>query len=165
MKIVRTACRAVAAAVLVVALAGCSQGDNSGAGEGGPDAEAESTALSYEETLAEYKASQQKFDLPEGAEYPEDPGLEPGEFYGKSYGEGEAIHQWNCAWGKEWLAQRGVNEDRAEAAFETFVSIRDTDFYQEFYDPEAAQPVFDAAIEAAELGDPSRIESLVGPNC
>jgi len=123
--------------------------------------------LDLQGMINEYQKAAQNLELPEGYSYPKNPfeNEEDGGFYEQGSGENDAVFLWNCAWGKEWLNTRGVDEERAAEAFAIYASVRDTDTYKRAWDPESIQEPFEAALEAAQLGDASAIQEDIMINC
>lgn len=115
--------------------------------------------------LDEYEAATEVYLLPSGYTYPEAPFNDATGSYQEGYGTSAAVTIWNCAWGETYLAAQGVDPVAAEAALVQFAAITDTDTYVRFYDPVSAHPLFEQAIEDAQLGDPTTIQSIVAGTC
>jgi len=67
--------------------------------------------------------------------------------------------------GKEYLLQRGVDEEAASYALAQFAAIMETETFRKNFDPASAHPLFASAVEEAELGDPTRLQSLINGSC
>lgn len=147
--------------VLPPLLAGCA----SAPPDAVDDESHETTILDYDGTVAEYAQTAETLQLPDGQEYPDAPFDRTDELYQQGFGRNQAVYIWNCAWGREWLAVRGIDEEKAAHAFTMYGSVRETDTYQESWDPASMQVPFEAALEAAELGDASQIQADVTANC
>lgn len=156
--------------VLVAGLVGCS-GDAGSASEGGDPAY--DYVLSPEEMEAEYWDTTDGLALPDGVEWPPVVHLTPepdhngvlrGHSYQPGYGTSVAYARWFCAWEREWLAQRGEDAERADAALEAIESFSGLPRYEEFYDS-SVQESTEKNLAKAQLGDPSGISRDVELNC
>ncbi len=147
--------------VLPLLLAGCA----SASPDAVDDESHETTILDYDATVAEYAKTAATLALPEGREYPDVPFDGTDEMYQQGFGANRAVYFWNCAWGREWLAVRGVDDEKAAHALSVYASVKDTETYQQSWDPASMQVPFEAALEAAELGDASQIQADISANC
>jgi len=149
----------VATAVALFSLTGC-------APEPAPDPPHEtSTFGDHASALDEYIAAQLVYELPEGQEYPAPTFTDMSGTYESGFGTSAAVLVWNCAWGREYLATRGVDALAATHALEQFAAIMDTPTFENSYDPVSAHPLFRNAVEDAQLGDPTGIRQLVDGSC
>lgn len=161
------------------ALAGC-DGADSGSGSPGPgqppagvDNEVPIVTISYQEMVAELQEHAATLPLPPGAEWPPPPaepepqpdaeGVLRGTVYEQGVGKSIAEKAWWCAWAREWLQQRGVDDDRAETALTTLHTVADTTYYQTM--DSYTQESVEGMLEAANLGDPTLIANDVDLNC
>ncbi|WP_213451511.1 hypothetical protein [Rhizomonospora bruguierae] len=142
--------------LLVTALlvAGCSSTDNSG------------SAKSYDEAMKEYQAATAKLTLPPGAA--DWPGLKSQQdgasvTYQPDAATGMAQSYWQCAWEKEWLAQRGRDTARETKALEQLATYPDMVSYAKL--DETGQRFFQEFMAKAKLGDPSGFQQDVRANC
>jgi hypothetical protein len=159
--------------VALAALAGCS--GTGGAvpsrpvaarsAPGGPVKPTDSQFNGIEGVRQEYLAASRKYQLPAGYTYPASPFDDTSGSYQEGYGASQAVHVWNCSWGKEFLKYKGQDQKRSAAALETYAAVRNTDTYRRFWDPQSMQVPFEASIQAAQLGDPSAIEKDIEANC
>lgn len=147
--------------VLPLLLAGCA----TSAPEGADEESHETSFLDYDGMVAEYTQTAQTLSLPEGYSFPAEPFERTDELYQQGFGATQAVFIWNCDWGREWLAVRGVDETAAAHAFEMYASVTETDTYKQSWDPVSIQVPFEAALEAAELGDASQIQADLTTNC
>lgn len=120
----------------------------------------------HSDMVEEYRATIDGFELPEGAAVADSPsGYDETGSYQVGYGEVEAVMAWNCAWGQEWLAVRGVSEVDAAHALEMYASILETAAFERAFDDQSAKPVVRGIIEKARLGDASGVQQDVEANC
>lgn len=148
---------AVIAAASTLLLTGCVEPTENGEGT--------QTFEDHSSAVDEYNETAETLELPEGIQFPEPRFADERGLYQSGYGAGEAVLVWNCAWGREYLEQRGVDDAAAAVALDKFAAIMDTETFKNTYDPVSAQPLFKKAVANAELGDPSLIQSLVDGGC
>jgi hypothetical protein len=116
-------------------------------------------------TIDEYDAAAKLYPLPAGQSYPPPSfGKDDGVFE-SGYGASEAVHVWNCAWGKRYLATEGSDPAAASDALAQFASITKTDTFKRYYDPQSVQIDYVKAIDNARLGDPSGVQQMMDANC
>ena len=151
--------------MVAATLVGCSADRSTEAVEPTAAPEPEQTFNDVTGASEEYDAATVKYALPDGVTYPPAPFTDPDGQYQAGYGEGRVVFFWNCAWAKSYLAKQGVDEVGAAAALEQYASVRDTDTFKLNWDPVSIQQPFEAAVEAAELGDPSAIQKDADINC
>lgn len=113
----------------------------------------------------EYRASKAQLTFPPG--YPATrERIEPDEednVWEVGSGTSDAVAEWNCAWGAEYLRTR-TTSDRGAAALDMFTRIRETPAWDKAWPPDS-QAVINQIISKAELGDPSEMQELVEANC
>ena len=113
----------------------------------------------------EYDAVVAELEWPPGSTPPARSDEMEGASYQVGVGASDAVMAWNCAWGRAWLDARQSDPAAAERALTMYASIVDRPEFQEYFDPESAQPAIRGIIEDAQLGDPSGVENDVSANC
>lgn len=154
---------AVAVGLLFV-LGGCA-GQDVGLGAREENSRLPPGAMSWADFVDEYHAAANRLRLPAGQRWraslvPPSPDTVVEE----GAGETEAVFEWNCAWGAEYLKHHSSDPARAEDALEEYSSLRETEAWHTSWPPES-QAVVNATITAAERGDVSGIEEIVTANC
>lgn len=161
----RRTARAAIAVVMFSSLAACSAAADGAT----PAADGSSVEgfVGYDAMIAEFDAALATLDLPAGAMVDRSlvTGQSADESYQEGYGEMYAVLAWNCLWGREWLEQRGRDEEAAAVALDRYASLLETDTFAEAFDPEGAQPYVRGVVDKAVLGDPSGVQQDVAANC
>lgn len=101
---------------------------------------------------------------PEQPPMPDTEGVMRGNTYEVGYGRSVAGDFWICAWGREWLAQRGKDEAREAAALAQLNTLKQMYFYRATLTPDG-QMHWDEILRQVNLGDPTRIANHVTVNC
>lgn len=159
-----TAIRSAWPALLVLAaltVAGCSS-------PGAPQDPAPGSAdqlVGKAETNKEYSDVVAELEWPPDVAPPERSDDLEGASYQVGVGATDAVMAWNCAWGRAWLEARESDPAAAEHALAVYASIVDRPEFQQYFDPQSAQPVVRGIIEDAQLGDPSGVQRDVAANC
>lgn len=156
----------LAGAVLLVAtLSGCTTSDT----EKLPEV---SDTLNRSGMVEEYNSVIKNLEIPDGVSYPQPPetpdieGIKKSDVvWQRGVAEGDAVTDWNCLWGQEWLNVRNLDQAKAAHALEMYKSILEHPAFNKYFDPESYQPVVRENIEKAELGDPSGIKAEITSSC
>lgn len=156
----------LAGAVLLVAtLSGCTTSD--------PEIPpVVSDTLNRSGMVEEYNSVIKNLEIPGGVSYPQPPetpaieGIKKSDVvWQRGVAEGDAVTDWNCLWGQEWLDVRNSDQAKAVHALEMYKSILEHPAFNKYFDPESYQPVVRENIEKAELGDPSGIKAEIASSC
>lgn len=154
----RLASALVAGAFALAFVGGCSSAP---AGGGGGPKLADRAAI-----VAEYDAAISDMKFPSGVtpKLPSRP-LEGAGAFEVGYGVSLAGFQYQCAWEREWLAERSQSPAGAEAALTALQGIFDDPFMQEAsVDKSVVKHVRDI-LDRARLGDASGIQEEVDSAC
>lgn len=101
---------------------------------------------------------------PELPPMPDAQGVMHGQSYEVGYGRAVAADFWICAWGREWLAQRGQDEVRAAAAVTELNTLPETFYYQATLGA-GGKEHWDEILQQVSLGDPTLMANHVTLNC
>jgi hypothetical protein len=168
--------RLSAVGVALVALSGLA-GCTAGSTDSGSPTPRSSLTKEYIDRVgyeAEYSAAATTLNLPPGAQWPRLPESvfspiplpdgKPGEqIWTTGSGTVRAENEWFCAWAREWMAQRGKDEQRAKAALAEMLKVKQTKYYSRH--TEEARQIRDSALASAQLDDPAPVQTWVNGAC
>ena len=121
--------------------------------------------MTYGQVVDQYQQSQADFPLPEGVTYPAFPdGYDTSSSYQQPYGTVITFGVYECAWEKEWLQTRSVDNTRATAALDVLLGLPEQPIFQQTIAPDS-QEYFQGLLDDASLGDPSGIQGFYDANC
>lgn len=153
------------AASAVAGLVGCASNE---AASKEKEPEAETSFLDLKGAEKEYIEASKTLPLPPGERYPASFRLTeaaPGSTFEVGVGASDALRYYWCEWEYEFLDSVGRDEARQKVALAAIQSIPENEIFKSGWDQESVLPLFREIIDAAELGDPSRVQAEVEANC